>query len=562
MSSKMIGNIVLIVSIAFWSGIADAGIKLSLLDEDGDKTNQVQVGRSFSLEVAIDGNTAVDAAPKVNGIDQFSLQETGWRYEMTNGHTTVKYLYKLIADRTGTFTVGPAYVAEQNQKEHSNTIDFSVVERSDSKEKANESRTMLRLSVDKDRAVQGEKLSATLKFYYRGPIKLRNFIEQESSDFVRKKVQGPEHSDETVDGMDYDVLTYRWDMYPQKVGELQVPAFGAEYEQQMQRDHLWGGLGRLFGAFNEAKRIYSNPLTIHVEAIPESKDVPQAIGTINAVSLSAKPTAIKKGEGAIVTLSIHGSFDPESIKFPKLYGLPESLRFYESKESVSKDQDGILKQFEYIVQGMEPGTFEIPEQQFHYFDVESRKHKTRKTVPLMITVLPGASVETVIPERDEKNELLPLYKKPWQPISDEFYLPWWLFITIFFLPIGYCIMRAIQQRLQQRRERDLRRQRAIHAFAYAEKEINALLRTREPQRLYAAFIRFFSDRWQLPLSTITDRTIEDRLRNSLSEQELKLWHHYFSRISELAYGGKAKDSDISHLFTEAKKWIDTFKNVL
>ena len=48
-----------------------------------------------------------------------------------------------------------------------------------------------------------------------------------------------------------------------------------------------------------------------------------------------------------------------------------------------------VQTWEYVVQGLKPGTFTIPAQSIRFFDTNSRQYKTLKTEPLTITVTPS-----------------------------------------------------------------------------------------------------------------------------------------------------------------------------
>ena len=57
--------------------------------------------------------------------------------------------------------------------------------------------------------------------------------------------------------------------------------------------------------------------------------------------------------------------------------VPDSFKWYDSKNYMTDaTQSGFsAKVFEYILQGLKPGEYEIPPQEFAYFDVNSKTYK-------------------------------------------------------------------------------------------------------------------------------------------------------------------------------------------
>jgi hypothetical protein len=75
--------------------------------------------------------------------------------------------------------------------------------------------------------------------------------------------------------------------------------------------------------------------------------------------------------------------------------MPDALKYYFSKSNLVQGSLGLQKSFEYIVQGMQEGEWEVPAQQFIFFDVENRSYKMLETAPLLVTVLQGQAAVPV-----------------------------------------------------------------------------------------------------------------------------------------------------------------------
>ena len=180
----------------------------------------VQVGRPFTIEAALTGAKDMNVSPTIQGLDQFSVEGTTWRYEMVNSETSIKFNYSVVAKKSGVFTLGPALLTHENKKEVSNALQVIVGNEqvSSSGQQEKETHPLVRLCVSKDRAVKGERLIGTLRYYYTHPFqKLRNFIEQPVEDITRKKARDPSQGTESLDGVEYNYIELDWDMYPQKM---------------------------------------------------------------------------------------------------------------------------------------------------------------------------------------------------------------------------------------------------------------------------------------------------------------------------------------------------------
>ncbi len=558
----IVGNILWLLGLG--SSFLSAAVTLKLLDEDDHVLKQVQVGRPFYLEVVLVGGSKLDEAPHIEGLNQFSLGEQSWRYEMINGATTIKYRYAVTAKKQGIFTVGPALVKTGKKQEVSNSLNVIVSNQAVHDEKSSDNASpFIRLTSSKDTLCKGERATIQLRFYYAGSVKLRNFIEQESSDFDRKKARGPRYDNETIDGVPYNFIELEWDVYPRTAGMLTIPAYGAEFEQEAKRDHAWRGIARFFGAFTETKRVYSNALSLNVVDLPATDKHIQAVGTVDSFSLTAQPSVVKQGEGIIVTLKLTGDFDSDTVKVPALKGISKDMRYYESKESVERgDAAGkVSKQMEYVLQGIEPGNFTIPVQTFEYFDVQNQTYKTIMTDPVDIVIeqAPVSQAHTFNgPEMiSQKDPLMTVYC---QAIQEPYAIPWSIFFLVIFAPVIWIFVEYMRHKVDAYQKKYAPKNRARYAFDVAYNALKQAKKEQKPEHLYALFISLFADKWHMPIASITDCSIADRLeRCSLTHQQKAQWGVFFSTVSEMAFGVRDKKIDINHLFEQANQWLDILK---
>ena len=565
---KTAGNICsLLMMFIFISTSAE--VTLRVVNERSIPLQAIQVGRPFVIEVAVTGNSS-QQVPEIEGLEPFAIQEKGWGYQNINGRTTITHNLTAIANEPGTFTIGPATVAHET----SNSITITVGERELNDEYADgeeEHSFMLRLSVDKKNAVKGERLVARLHLYYPHTMPLlRNLIEQESNAFMRKKARGPIQGIELIDGVHYSFLEWNWDMYPQKTGSLMIPAFGAEYEQEQKRDHLWGGLGRLFGAHRELKRIYSNAVSVDVQDLPASSKPIQGIGTFDSFILSASPAAARQGEGIVVTMQLKGNANPDMVQLAGLQGIPDELRSYESQQFIEEpaSADGMMcKRYEYIIQGLKTGSWQIPVQQFYFYDTHDHIFKTIQTAPLTVTIMPG-TIKQSAPFDSTNDSSQPLNHLSittdyCEPAYHYAMLPWWFFLIAVAVPFLIWMFQKGHTSFSAHQQKNYRARRAQNACAHAMKQLKKLQHKQRPELLYTLFIQLFADRWQLPVSSITQELIVHRLSDvGMNAEQLDRWKLFFENSAALAFGGAGSKKQIENLFTQAESWIEELQQLL
>ncbi len=573
---KIVGKYWLIGFLLYCGSCFGASISMRVLDMDGLPIEQAGAGRPFIIELSMADVSHMGQPPVIAGVETFDVKNAGMRIMTVNGKSTSKYLYEVRIDKTGSYLIGPATFTQNNQKLISNTVSIvvgkeQIGEQRDASRVQKHSPVLLRLSVDHDRAVVGERITCSLRFYLVDPdISVRQLIEQESKDFRKKNVRGPKQGTEFLDGVEYSYIEWKWDVYPHKTGSYVIPAYGADYDREIERDDFWGGLGRFMGNRIETKRVYSNAVLLVVDELPKTDKQIQGIGSFTALNMIAKPSVAKQGEGVVVAVEVIGDGDPDSIIFSELKGIPKSLKYYDSKqvalESSGKEQTG--KRFEFIVQGLKTGSWKIPAQSFYYYDVRQRVFKELHSAPLTITVMPGAVAQSSFMKDggadqggNESDLIADIHDGPWYPVRSSRMLPWWLFLLLVFGPIGWMLYRMFGRFFQRRARVNYRAKRASNAFRAARQRLARCKQKNDLQRLYRIFIELFADRWHMSVAAISAPYIEKRLQDiGMNKEQSVEWKKFFSDITERAFGSSVDKEEI--LLSRAKQWIDQLEALL
>ena len=552
-----------------------AQITLKIVDQQGVELKQAGVGRPLMLEVSLDDSGGVIQNPVIKGTEKLYIRNAGMQMISINGHATTKHKYLLRIDKPGTYKIGPAVIENGGQKLTSNTVSIRVANQQIAKQKEDadqKQKPFLRLSINKRQAVVGESIACTVRFYFidDDTVALRNLLIPELTASTLANRREPVRGVEVVDGTSYSYIQVVWDLYPDKVGDLMIPAFQANYDQQMELDDFFSTFSRFLGAPVKHKRVYSNAQLVSVDPLPESDRNVQAIGLFSHVHARIEPGVAREGEGMVLVLEVEGSEGVDRVEMPELQQVPESFKYYDSKQYLADDRR--KKTFEFIVQGLQPGDWEIPSQTFSYFDVKSRRYKTLETQPLMVTVLPqslsrshkakkntpkDAALATAV---DVSASIRPLNRhSSWRSVPMR-QLPMWLFVLLLVLPAGAVLARAGRDKLHMYRLSKLPHMRKKYAFTFARKDFEKLVQKKAHAQVYHLFTTLFVDRCGLREAELSQARIEALLRDAgVSSNMIGEWNSFFQEMAAYRFGGSAAQIDF---FMRAGQWLDKLEKVL
>jgi hypothetical protein len=274
----------------------------------------------------------------------------------------------------------------------------------------------------------------------------------------------------------------------------------------------------------------------------------------------------------VLTLTVEGTEGIDDLKQPSLQ-LPQGLKYYESKSFAEPlAQGGCKKSYEYIVQGIEEGVWEIPRQSITFFDTEAKLYKTIQSKPLVVTITPGISHAVNKSDTHEDSscnmtspddDIHPLCNDgPWYCIPERS-LAWRWFLIAIIIPVfmaGYGIFKKFiflhPEYLVYKRKKD--------AFKQLRKKLKQLKKNDNCILLYDIFNQFFADRCQVSLGDMNADHIEGILKNAgFITNSIEQWNRFFHQLAEYAFSRKTLDSIIScDLFNRAQMWINQLEEKL
>ncbi len=545
-------------------------ISLKMTDTYGSPLKQAAVGQPFKIEAVVSDNAHLGSAPAIKGLKQFDILSNSTHISIINGRPTAKYSYEVMGNQPGVFYVGPAQFSNAVQSNVLKVVVDAVEIETDKGRKKYRNHdeaadhVFVQLKTDKQKVSVGEKVGCSLKFCYLDPsTSIRNFSTQESSAFKVLNSQNAQQSTESIDGKEYYCVEWKWDLYPTKAGKLIVPAYAANYEQQSERDNLWGGLGRFFGNRVETRRAYSNSVSLDVDPIPESDCALNGIGSFSYIHLSVQPPVARQGDGILVTVEIGGEGDPDTIEFGTLQNIPDALKAYQSNQTVISpvySGDILKKKIEFVIQGLATGSFEIPAQQFHYYDVYARKFKTIESAPLTITILPALKKNTIKSDDNTKHveeltsEIRGIHQGFGSVPSAHSVIPYWLFVCLVLFPVGVLlVLYSIHELKGYLRRRPIKR--SLQAYKIASNQLEKLKNDNKAEKIYSVFIEYFANKSEISLTMITPSFINSLIDQKFDEGNQGEWDKFFDAVTQRAFGAQFDKEYDKNLFKQAEQWM-------
>jgi len=560
-----------------------ASIKLKALSLNNIALEQAAVGQPFVLEVLVKGTGSnTNQRPKIQGLKDFDYGNTGFEMRTINGDTTIRYKYNVRIDKKGEFEIGPAEIEYDGDIIQSDMITVNVGDTQKEKNGKRQAGHKVNFDffADKQKVVVGETVKLVLRFYYLedADIELKGFTLGNFKGVNQTKKEGPLRGEKGANGDTYKYIEYTWNIFPTESGKITLPANRADFTVRTDNGFFRGfsllGIG---GLGREQKVVYSNAITLEVDPLPSYTGVVNAVGEFRSFTASVDRAMAKQGDGIVLTLEVEGNADLDHLNINKLQGMPEALRYYDSKQYIvdkNSNFDFKKKKFEFIVQGMEKGEWLIPKQIFTYFDVKSREYKTLRTSSIMLKILP-APIAVYKPPLQEEKSVAPLPEKDEpmiRPIikKGEWYsaalkpIPFIAFLLLLLIPLLLMLFSWIKILAYKYSAtyKPLKLQR--QAFANASKRVKIAMKKKDLSMLYSIFITMFAQKFASQEAYVSqDMIIQTLHEKGFSKKEIDAWERFFANISAFAFyekgGTVAFDKKI---FDEAFDWVQKLRKRL
>lgn len=389
--------------------------------------SQVSVGEPFFLTIELRGFSggADPELPRIDGIDAYEAGRST-NISMINGRfsSSTSVNYQMVARREGAFTIGPVTVSSGGRVYSSDPITVQVgaaaapppgqappVSRSapaggTPQPTGTADGLFARVVTDESEASLDEQITLRFQLYRREDVPLlgtRDFTPPTSEGFWREDLGPEQHYTVQIKGQTYVVTELSWALFPTKTGDLEIgPAgimcFVEERARRRSRDLFSDFFDRdFFGRSLTEQRpisLTTDPVRIHVRALPESGRPAGFSGSVGRYTVSADVDSrdARAGEPVTLTVKVQGSGHIQTIGAP-VWPEWNGLRVYDSGEAVSVNKrDNLVvgeKQFTQVLIPTRRGEIVIPAIDFAFFDPDANRYQTVSTAPIPLNVAAG-----------------------------------------------------------------------------------------------------------------------------------------------------------------------------
>jgi hypothetical protein len=432
--SRSMGKIAVLSALLLAScGYIQAQVKFS-----ASGPASVAVNQNFQVDYTVENGSAKTLEPSFSDFQVLSGPNPTQQVQIMNGHMSqsVIYSYVLRPKKEGSFRIGKAKAnisgvtmesnelsvtvtgpvqqqAQQRRRDPYNPFDddddpFTQMQQqmqqsqqpqksSAELEKSIRDNVIVRMETDKNNVYIGERITATVKLYFKmnivqvAPTKASSFDgfwsqEVLNNKEIKKKV-------ETLNGQQYYAAELiKYNLYPQRSGALQITP--SELNMVVQAP-----IGRSFWGEQYANvpfKTSTNTVTINVKEVPAAgkpANYNGAVGKFNyEVHISSKEG--KTDNALTYTVKISGVGNLKTIDLPKPQ-FPDGFETFDPKikDDVTNTEAGMSGsiQYDYLIIPHQPGDYKIPGTSFSYFDPSAGKYMNQSSPELALSIVGAPS---------------------------------------------------------------------------------------------------------------------------------------------------------------------------
>ena len=584
---------------------------------------QVVVGRPFQVTYTVNQRSRDLRAPEFTDFDVLSgpYTSTSSSTSFVNGKRTSSfeqtYTYMLMAQKEGTFTIGPATVKVDGENVQSNGVRIQVLPEDQQPAQGNQSNQsnpgtqssqsssgavtsenlFVRTIASKTRVHEQEALMITYKLYFANVdvAQLTNNTKlPEFTGFLKQELEQGEIQTELehYNGRNYQTaVLYRTILYPQHSGEIKIDPARFEAVLRVQTQQRARSIfDDFFGSYTNVTKMLTAPgVTIHVASLPGGKPAGFS-GGVGKFTLtpSISQTEVQANEAVTIKLDISGAGNMKLLKTPAI-DWPEGFEPYDPKvtNNFNTTTAGVsgTKSIEYLAIPRSAGEYTIPAVKFSYFDIDEKTYKTLTTPEYTVNVKRGAGAQAGVASSAEEGAVVyhaqkedikqlgsdiryintkPLKAKKSRQLSAAGYQYLWLWYVV---PLIIALVLLVVLRKQIKEAADITRMRYKHANKVAQKRLKAAaaaLKANDKDHFYEEIERaawtYLSDRLSIPTADLNKENIASILsQKGVSEALIKEVMDVLS-TAEFARYAPSTDHGMDDLYTATTNLINNLEN--
>ncbi|RPI72280.1 MAG: protein BatD [Ignavibacteriales bacterium] len=388
------------------------------------------------------------SAANVNGLKNFNPPDLSRFYVLSgpNQSTSMQfvngvasgsktYSFFLKGKSAGKFEIGSASIEFEGKTYKSNPVSVEFVKGSSQPQQNNQvsvdeeisKNLFVKATADKRRVYQGEQVTVTYKLYTRLNIASQMSVSKlpQYKGFWAEELETDKNilfTTEVIDGKQFRVgILKKVALFPTQSGELSVSPFEINVPVLIQNKKRGNSIFDEFFAdpFNRGETVdylaKSNTLTINVLPLPD-KEKPEtfsgAVGDFRLTTSLDREETITN-EPVNLKVEINGSGNIKLLDISEIK-LPTGVEKYDPKVSEHINRNGKIsgrKILEYLIVPRTPGSKEIPEIKFSYFNPSKKSYVTLSSPSYTVKVKQG--------ERVFEPDISGLNKEDIQLLSDD-----------------------------------------------------------------------------------------------------------------------------------------------
>lgn len=498
----------------------------------------VEVGEEFQIIFSANGSASEFKAPNLLGLRKISGPNKSSSSSMQiingtiNSSKTTSFSYYVSALSEGELTIPAATIKIEGKKIQSQPIKITVKKADPNKKSGFQIGDNVKVEVEVSRRniFQGEQVLVSYKLFSKINLadisitqfpNLNGFWNEEIETNSKAKVQN-------IDGVNYRVWEINKSMLtPQKSGDLKIDPMKINITVQLKSQNRSGDI---FGMFNNYKNvveeIQSKQITIKVKDLPPNPPA-SFNGAVGVFKLRSKTDKkIADANTAInyeIELSGSGNLhliDNIPVNFPDDFEVFDP----EKKDKSFTSKNGIKGKllFNYLIIPRYQGEYEIPSQEFSFFNLRTKKYETLKTNAINIEVNKGNDQKNVIASSKQLLDENSQYLSPIKTKSEfklinkgEWYQQWW-YILLLALPVFLTVAAGIRQtyiRIIDKNPIDRKYRKSLKIAQKRLKNAEIFLKNDKKQRFYEeiekSLLNYFSQKFNTEIADLSKEKISE-----------------------------------------------------
>jgi len=520
----------------------------------------------------------------------------------TTSESSVSYTYILVAQKEGTFTIGPATINVDGSTYRSNAVQIKVISpdqipKSQAQQEAGKSGSssptikstdaFIRAIVSKNTMYEQEGFTVTFRLYTTLNVVDFGKIEfPEFEGFMVEEIELPMNQQlkiEQYNGKSYYTADLRKTLlFPQRSGKITIPSGRIEMVFSVPSGKR---ISTFFGSqevtVDVKKTLVTNPVSVSVTPLPPDK--PESFtGAVGSFTFRSKISSqeVKANEPVTLTLEISGTGNLKLIQNPHVE-FPSNFEVYDPtvKNELEITTNGLTgtRKIEYLAIPRYEGSYVIPQVAFSYFDLKSRSYKTLESPQYAIRVAKGdpvsATSNSYVNQQEVKVEddirFLKTEKPSFHSRSDYFVgsLAYWLwYIVPFVLFIAFYVVNRKQAK-QNANIAFVRNKRANKTAIKRLKVAESYLKQHKQEEFYSEVLRalwgYFSDKLSIPLANLSKDNIEKELADyDIDKNLIDTFMRILNTCEFARYAPVKSDMAMDNLYNETLEVIGEMENQL